>query len=105
MQENSKLFNEAHRLLQLKSYDEAVKLFRQDLKENPDNSITYNNIGVAQTFLGVVNNNKSLLESAIQHFQRAIAIAESTLGESYPSANKNLNWAKEELNKLELKNS
>ena len=61
---------------------------------------TYNNIGVAQTNLGIRQKDKPLLESAIQHFQKAIAIAKLNPGMSYPIAEKNLKWAREELSKL-----
>jgi len=88
--------------LETKSYNEAIILFWKDLEQNPNSSIAHNNIGLAQTLLGVDQKDISLLESAIQYFQKAIAFAivESTPGESYPIANKNLKWAEEELSKL-----
>ena len=69
------------------------KLFDQD-------PTTYNNIGVEQTNLGISQRDKPLLESAIQHFQKAIAITELNPGKNYPIAEENLKWARKELSKL-----
>jgi tetratricopeptide (TPR) repeat protein len=100
MQANTELFDQAVSLLNSKSYNKSIELFKQDLEENPNESITYNNIGVAQAHLGISQRDKSLLESAIQHLLKVIAIMEFSPGKSYPDAEKNLKWAREELNKL-----
>ena len=100
MQSNSKLFDQALSLLNSKSYIESIEIFKQDLMENPNEPTTYNNIGFAQANLGITQKDKSLLESAIQHFQKAIAITELNPGKSYPIAENNLKWAREELIQL-----
>jgi len=101
MESSSAAFIHALQLLNSKSYEKAITLFRQDLDENPNNFLSYNNIGVAQTHLGIVKQDKSFLESAIQHFERAIAIAnESVPIQTYDICEINLKWAKEELKKL-----
>ena len=100
MQAYSKLFNQAVDLLNSKSFSDSIELFKRDLEENPNNPTTYNNIGVAQTHLGIGQKDKPLLESAIQHFLKAIAMSELNPGKSYPIAKANLKWAREELSKL-----
>ena len=100
MQVNSKLFDQAHNLLNSKSFIESIELFKKDLVENPNKPTTYNYIGFAQANLGITQKDKSLLESAIQHFLKAIAITEFSPAKSYPIAEANLQWARRELSKL-----
>lgn len=100
MNEKPNFFNEGLKCIEKKSYNEAIILFNQDLEQTPNDSITHHKIGLAQTYLGVSQKDKSLLESAIQHFRKAIALVESDPGKTFPTANENLNWASEELRKL-----
>ena len=101
MNDESELFSRAHKLLEAKSYEEAIHLFRKVLVEEPNNFAAYNNIGVAQAFLGIKGRDKSLLQSATQHFQRAIALAsESVPINRYETAENNLKWAEKEVKKI-----
>lgn len=101
MTEQSELFSRAHGLLEAKSYEEAISLFKKVLVQEPNNFAAYNNIGVAQAFLGIKGGDKSLLQSAKQHFQRAIALAsESVPSNRYETAENNLKWAEKELKNI-----
>ena len=100
MQANSELFDQAVDLLNSKSFIDSIGLFKRDLEENPNNPTTYNYIGLAQANLGVSMKDNLLLESAIQHFLKAIAMTELNPGKNYPIAEENLKWAREELSKL-----
>lgn len=101
MENNLKEFNRGLELIAQKKYGKAIEIFRKDINLNPENLESYNNIGVAQTYLGIMKKNISMLTSAIQYFEKAIAIAkEINQKDGYPSAEKNLIWAKDELSKL-----
>lgn len=101
MEENTEEFNQGIGLLNFKVYEEAINLFQQDLEQNPKNLASYHNIGLAQTYLGIDKQDKNLLQSAIQHLEKAIAIAEELKYKNgYPIAEANLKWATEELAKL-----
>ena len=101
MENNLKEFNRGLELLVQKKYEEAIEIFKKDISLNPENLESYNNIGVAQTYLGIINQDMNLLTSDIQHFEKAIAIAkEFNYKDGYPSAENNLKWAKDELFKL-----
>ena len=94
-------FNRGLELFSQKKYEEAIEIFRKDINLNPENFESYNNIGVAQTYLGIINQDINLLISAIQHFEKAIVISKQfNSKEGYPNAEKNLKWAKNELSKL-----
>ena len=101
MEDNAKEFNQGVGLLNFKAYEGAISLFHRDLEQNPNNLASYHNIGLAQTYLGIDNQDKGLLQSAIQHLEKAIAIAkELNYKDGYPIAEANLKWATEELAKL-----
>jgi tetratricopeptide (TPR) repeat protein len=101
MEEITKEFNQGFDLLNSKDYESAISLFQQDLGQNPDNFASYNNIGLSQTYLRIDIRDKVLIESAIQHFKKAIAIAdELNYQNGYPIAEVNLKWAFDELSKL-----
>ena len=101
MEKNTKEFNEGFGLLNFKVYEEAISLFQQDIKQNPQNLASYHNIGLAKTYLGIDKQDKALLQSAIQHLEKAIKIAEELNHQNgFPIAEANLKWAKEELSKL-----
>jgi len=101
MQENSEQFEEAVELLNFKVYEQAIRLFQQDLEENPQNLASFHNIGLAQTYLGVDQKSVALLRAAIDNLEKAVSIAKDKKYESgYPFAEANLKWAKEKLAKL-----
>lgn len=101
MEENTEEFNQAVGLLNFKVYEGAINLFQQDLEQNPKNLASYHNIGLAKTYLGIDKQDKDLLQSAIEHLEKAIAIAnELNYKGGYPFAETNLKWATEELAKL-----
>ena len=101
MRDNIEEFNQGVSLLNSKDYDGAISLFRQDLEKNPKNLASYHNIGLAQTFLGIEKQDKGLLLSAIQHIEKAIAIAkELNYEDGYPIAEANLKWSTEKLAEL-----
>lgn len=101
MKENSKQFNQAFGLLNSKAYSQSIDLFFEDLKINPKNIASYNNIGLAQTYLGISNGDKHFLELAMKNYQTAIDIAhELQYKGGYPSAQGNLEWAQKEIAKL-----
>lgn len=76
-------------------------MFQQDIEQNPNNLASYHNIGLAKTYLGIDKQDKALLQSAIEHLEKAIAIAnELNYKDGYPIAETNLKWAAEELAKL-----
>ena len=102
MNKNSEQFNQAVGLLNFKVYEEAIKLLEQDIKQNPDNFASYHNIGLAQTYLGIDKQDKCLLQSAIQNLEKAIQIVKGLNNkDGYPTAEVNLKWAMEELEKLQ----
>lgn len=95
MENNLKEFNRGLELIAQKKHEVAIEIFRKVINLIPENLESYNNIGVAQTFFGIMNKNIIKLTSAIQHFEKAIAIAkEINQNDGYPSAEKNLIWAK-----------
>ncbi|MBS0646406.1 MAG: hypothetical protein JSR97_07415 [Verrucomicrobia bacterium] len=101
MEDNTEEFKQGVSLLNFKVYEGAIDLFQQDIEQNPSNLASYHNIGLAQTYLGIDKKDKGLLQSAIQHLEKAIAIAnELNYKDGYPIAEANLNWATEELAKL-----
>ena len=101
MDENSAAFNQAIGLLDFKVYEGAISLFQQDIEQNPNNLASHHNIGLAKTYLGIDKQDKALLQSAIEHLEKAIAIAnELNYKDGYPIAETNLKWATEELAKL-----
>jgi tetratricopeptide (TPR) repeat protein len=101
MDENSEEFNQGIGLLNFQVYEGAINLFQQDIEQNPNNLASYHNIGLAKTYLGVDKKDKAMLQSAIEHLEKAIAIAnELNYTDGYPIAETNLKWATEELAKL-----
>jgi tetratricopeptide (TPR) repeat protein len=101
MEQNSNQFDKAFGLLNSKAYLQAIELFLEDVKINPKNIASYNNIGIAETYLGIANSDIKLLESAIKNFQIAIDITnELQYKDGYPSAQGNLEWAKNEITKM-----
>ena len=101
MEDNTEEFNQGIGMLTLKVYEGAISLFQQEIEQNPNNLAAYHNIGLAQTYLGIDKQDKGLLQSAIQHLEKAIAIAkELNYKDGYPIAEANLKWAIEELAKL-----
>uniref|UniRef100_UPI00404AFE67 hypothetical protein n=1 Tax=Flavobacterium sp. TaxID=239 RepID=UPI00404AFE67 len=101
MKQNSKQFDRGLGLLNSKEYNQAINYFLEDLKIDPNNYASYNNIGLAQTYLGIKNKDKNILDLAIKNYQTAIEITkklEDKVG--FPSAEGNLKWAKDELSKL-----
>jgi len=101
MEQNSKQFDKAFGLLNSKAFLKAIDLFLEDLQINPKNIASYNNIGVAKTYLGIANKDINLLESAIKNFQTAIDISnELQSKDGYPSAQRNIEWAKSEITKM-----
>lgn len=100
MQKNLNLFDRALILLNSNSFEESIELFMEDLKNNPQNPLTFNNIGLAHGKLGILHKDESLLELAIQYFEKAIAFTEFAPVKSFPNAENNLKWAREELTRL-----
>ncbi len=100
MQTNTTLFNKALLLLKNGKYREAIELFQKYLEEYPNDPTTYNNIGLAQLHLGIRHKDRSLIESANQHFKKAIAFIRLYSFVEFKTAKENLIWAIEELSKL-----
>lgn len=105
MVQNTEKFNQGLGLLNFEAYEEAIKCFQQDIKQNPNNLASYHNIGLAETHLGIDKQDKELLKSAIQNLEKAIKIAKELNYNGYPIAEANLEWAKDELAKLKSANS
>lgn len=100
LEEMSKSCQRAFGLNQMKHYNRAIEIFEEDLRENPKNIPSMNNIAFAKTHLGISENKKDYLLEAKQYLENAISIVKEsedcTYG--YPIAEANLEWVNKLIN-------
>ena len=78
---------------------QAIPLYENELKSNPNNIAALNNIAVCQVKIAVDSSNIEICYLGISNFEKAINIAKKER-KQYPIAENNLEWAKKELEKL-----
>lgn len=90
-------FQMAFGLTNTKCYDAAIELYEEDLKENPKNIASMNNIALCKINQAISRNDKTLLTEAIKILNKAIDIVNHDPNYKYgfPIAEANLKWAKE----------
>lgn len=72
----------------------AIKLYEEDLVENPNNIAAMNNIALAKIHLGISQSNPEYLLQAKELLENAIRIVGKSLEykHGYPIAEDNLKW-------------
>lgn len=100
-EEMSKQFQMAFGLTNPNSYDSAIKLYEQDLIDNPNNIAAMNNIAMCKINLSIIKQDKSLLPDAILLLKKAIDLVngDNNYKYGYPIAEANLKWANDLLEK------
>ena len=100
-EEMSKSFQMAFGYSSSKYYKGAIKLYEEDLKENPKNIASMNNIAVAKINIGISESNQELLLEAKQYLEKANKIVNESEDYKYgfPIAEANLKWVNELLEK------
>lgn len=96
-EEMSKSFQIAFGLGNSKKYRAAIKLYEEDLEENPNNIASMNNIALAKIQLGISEKNIDYLKEAKELLEKALDIVRknSEYKHGYPIAEENLKWVKE----------
>jgi len=94
MEEMSQTFQRA---LSLTDYQkkQAVRLYDEEIKNNPKNWAAVHNRGLCKLKLAIEEKNNDLLEESKIDFKKAISVAKEVGVEEYPIAEANLKWAEE----------
>ncbi len=95
-EEMSKSFQKAFGFANSKNYLAAIKLYEEDLEENPKNIAAMNNIAVAKIHLGINENNSLYLSDAKGLLEKTLEIVRENqdYNYGYPIAEANLEWVK-----------
>lgn len=100
--EMSYTFQRAFGLGSAKRYQEAIKLYEEDLKENPENIASMNKIAVAKIHIALSEESKEELRQEKGYLEKALKIVDESdvyKKSGYPIAEANLNWVNELLKK------
>jgi tetratricopeptide (TPR) repeat protein len=90
----SRSFQTAFGLANSNNYLAAIKLYEEDLAENPNNIASMNNIALAKIHLGINDSNQEYLPEAKELLEKALKIVKENKDykHGYPIAEANLKW-------------
>lgn len=93
----SQEFQMAFGLTNTKCYEAAIELYEADLRNNPKNIASLNNLALCKINLAIIHRDKTFLNEAVEILNTAIEIVNNDKNYKYgfPVAEANLKWAQE----------